>query len=48
MPEFNHPLAELRRQLFDGTAALRMLAKSFYPLPDGLDGSFGCIKAFRS
>src|SRR5258706_9350790 len=46
--EFNHPLAELRRQLFDRTATLRMLRKRFHALPDCLDHTLGRLPAFGS
>ena len=48
VPEFNHPLAKLRRQLFDGTASLRVLAERFHTLPDGPDGALGGIPALGS
>src|ERR1035438_8424387 len=46
--EFNYPLAKLRRQFFDWTADLRMLAESLYSLPDCLNGATGCILALGS
>jgi hypothetical protein len=48
MPEFNHPLAKLRRQIFDGTANLRVLAESFHTLPDRLDGALCSLPALGS
>ena len=39
MPEFNHPLTELRRQLFDRAANLWVLAERFYALPNRLDST---------
>ncbi len=46
--EFNHPLAELRRQFFYGTANFGMLPERFYTLPDRLNCAFGCILALES
>jgi len=43
--EFNYPLTELRRQLFDRTANFRMLAERFHALPDCLDRALGCFPA---
>jgi hypothetical protein len=45
MSEFNHPLAELGHQFFDGTATLRMLGKRPHALPDCLDSTLGSIPA---
>lgn len=43
MSEVNHPLAELRRQLFNGKANLWVPAHRFYALPDRLDSALGRI-----
>ena len=48
MPEFNHPLAKLWRQLFDKTANLRVLAERPHALPDRLDGALCGIPALGS
>ena len=48
LPEFNHPLAKLWRQLFDKTAYLRVLAERFHALPDRLDGALCGIPALGS
>jgi hypothetical protein len=48
LPEFNHPLAELRRQLFDRPANLRVLAERFHTLPDRLDSALCGIPALGS
>ena len=48
LPEFNHPLAKLRRQLFDRTATLRMLAERLHTLPDRPDGALCGILALGS
>jgi hypothetical protein len=44
--EVNHPLAELRRQLIDRRANLRVLRERFHAKPDCLDGTLGSIPAF--
>jgi hypothetical protein len=46
--ELNHPLAELRRQLFDRTTALRMLGERLHALPDCADRALGRLPAFGS
>jgi hypothetical protein len=46
--EFNHPLAELWRHLFDRTANFRMLAERFHALTDRLDGPLRGIPALGS
>lgn len=46
--EFHYPLAELRRHFFDRPANLRMLAESFYTLPDRFDSALGGIPALGS
>src|ERR1700678_945107 len=46
--EFNDPLAEFRRHLFDRAADFRVLAQRFYALPNCLDGALGGIPALRN
>jgi len=44
-PEFDHPFAKLRRQLFDRAANLRMLAECFHALAESPDRALCCILA---
>lgn len=48
VPEFNHPLAKLQRQIVHETANLRVLAESFHTLPDRLDGALRSLRALGS
>ena len=48
VPEFDYPLAKLRRQLFDRAANLRVFAERFHALPDRLDGALRGIPALGS
>ena len=48
MPEFNHPLAKLRRHFFDRATDFRVPAKQFDAPANRLDGALGGVKVLRS
>ena len=48
LAEFDDPLAEFGREVFDGTTDLWVLAENFHALADRFDGTAGGVGAFGS